>query len=136
MAPGCHWRLVRQCLLAFDGHWQTSCQWHPCVASDGTQAIGGHSFAPTISADGRFVAFHSDATNLLGTGTGADTNGQTDVFVHDLSTGETVRVSINSLEEEATGGPSSFAAISGDGRFIGFESDADDLAILLFNWTG
>lgn len=94
------------------------------VASDGTEA-NGDSFAPVISANGRFVAFHSDATNLLGAG--ADQNGLTDVFVHDLTTGETIRVSINSLEGEATGGPSSSPAISDDGRFIGFESDATNL---------
>ena len=81
------------------------------------------SFAPAISADGRFVAFHSDATNLVA----GDTNGLTDVFVHDLSTGETVRVSVDSLGKEATGGPSSSPAISADGRFIGFKSDATNL---------
>ena len=54
------------------------------VASDGTQANGA-SFTPSISADGDVVAFRSDATNLVAN----DTEGQTDVFVHTMSTGRT-----------------------------------------------
>lgn len=46
------------------------------LRSDGTQANDG-SYSPAISADGRFVAFHSYATNLVGN----DTNGKIDVFV-------------------------------------------------------
>ena len=52
------------------------------VAADGTQAEGA-SFFPSISADGRYVAFQSYATNLVA----ADTNGTADVFVKDLQTG-------------------------------------------------
>jgi hypothetical protein len=52
------------------------------VASDGTQA-GGPSFAPALSADGRFVGFASDASNLVA----GDTNGVADIFVHDRVTG-------------------------------------------------
>ena len=48
------------------------------VASDGGQA-NGPSLGAAISADGRYVAFYSDATNLVPN----DTNGRTDVFVHD-----------------------------------------------------
>jgi Tol biopolymer transport system component len=53
------------------------------VASDGTQATGGNSVFPVLSADGRFVAFDSTATNLVP----SDTNGFSDVFVHDRLTG-------------------------------------------------
>src|SRR2546425_1663307 len=61
------------------------------VASDGTQGDAG-SDAPAISADGRFVAFHSFANNLVA----GDTNGSLDVFVHDRQTGATERVSVDS----------------------------------------
>ena len=48
------------------------------VGPGGLQADGTGSYTPAISADGRFVAFQSYATNLLGPG--ADTNGRDDVF--------------------------------------------------------
>ncbi len=50
------------------------------VATDGTQG-NGHSHTPSISHDGRFVTFTSDATNLVG----GDTNGTSDVFLVDLA---------------------------------------------------
>src|SRR5207247_7640760 len=67
------------------------------VASGGAQGNGssgliGFAFPPALSADGRFIAFHSAATNLV---TG-DTNGAADVFVHDRQTGTTERVSVAS----------------------------------------
>src|SRR5205807_9227046 len=58
------------------------------VASGGRQG-NGFSLGPVLSADGRFVAFHSAATNLVA----GDTNGATDVFVHDRQTGTTKPVS-------------------------------------------
>src|SRR5205809_7953833 len=62
------------------------------VASDGAQGNGSSgllsfAFPPALSADGRFVAFVSFATNLVA----GDTNGATDVFVHDRQTGATER---------------------------------------------
>ncbi|MBI2168222.1 MAG: PD40 domain-containing protein [Actinobacteria bacterium] len=65
---------------------------------------------PSISADGRYVAFSSNATNLV---TG-DLNGMTDVFVHDRVTGHTTLVSAG------TGG--SRPSISGDGRFVAYDT--------------
>src|SRR5207249_1297616 len=61
------------------------------VASDGTPG-NDYSVNDAISADGRFVAFHSRATNLVA----GDTNGVWDVFVHDRQTGTTERVSVAS----------------------------------------
>ncbi len=77
---------------------------------------------PAISADGRFVAFHSDATNLVA----GDTNGATDVFVHDLQTGTTERVSVDSAGDEANAG-SDRPSIDADGGFVAFESSASNL---------
>ncbi len=91
------------------------------VASDGVQA-NGDSGAGGISADGRFVAFASSASNLV---TG-DTNNASDVFVHDRQTGATTRVSVASDGTQANGG-SGGGGISADGRFVAFVSDASNL---------
>jgi hypothetical protein len=78
---------------------------------------------PAVSSDGRFVAFQSDAANLvLG-----DTNGNYDVFVHDRRTRATQRVSVSSTGAEATGSESNAPAISADGRFVAFGSAASNL---------
>lgn len=91
------------------------------IASDGLQA-NGPSGAPSISADGRFVAFYSEADNLVGD----DDNGEGDVFVRDRETKETFRVSVSSGGGEGTG-KSSEPAISDDGRFVAFRSAAPNL---------
>ena len=91
------------------------------VASDGAQG-NGHSYDPGISADGRYVAFYSTADNLVA----GDTNGTEDVFVHDLETGETRRVSVTSNGTQANGA-SWLPAISADGRYVAFDSYADNL---------
>jgi hypothetical protein len=77
-----------------------------------------------ISADGRFVAFHSWASNLVA----GDTNSLLDVFVHDRQTGETTRVSVDSLGNQGnswSGDP----AISADGRVVAFGSLASNLVV-------
>ena len=91
---------------------------------DGTGAEGnGQSFDPSISADGRFVAFTSAASNLVG----GDTTPFQDVFVHDRWNDTTERVSIRT--GGAPGNSSSFAAsISADGRYVAFQSSASNLA--------
>ncbi len=91
------------------------------VASLGAEGNEGSSY-PSISADGRHVAFHSFATNLVG----GDTNGSSDVFVRDRQGGTTERLSVSSLEAEGNG-VSAFPSISADGRFVAFESTASDL---------
>ena len=87
------------------------------------QATGGSSFDAVISADGRFVAFGSTASNLV---TG-DTNGLTDIFVRDRSLGTTERVSVDSAEVQGTGGASTKPTISADGHFVAFQSQATNL---------
>src|SRR5207247_8500457 len=82
---------------------------------------------PAFSADGRFVAFDSDATDLVA----GDTNGTTDVFVHDRQTGTTERVSVVSgggtQGNGTSGGFFAFPALSADGRLVAFQSDAANL---------
>jgi Tol biopolymer transport system component len=84
------------------------------VGMDGAPG-NGQSRLPTISADGRYVAFHSDATDLVP----GDTNRCTDVFVFDRATGVTRRVSL-ALDGSELQSDSPGAAISPDGRFVAF----------------
>lgn len=91
------------------------------IASDGTQA-NGYSWHPSISDDGRYVAFISHASNLVS----GDTNGGRDVFVHDRQTGETSRVSVASDGSQGDG-DSWNPSISADGRYIAFDSHANNL---------
>ena len=86
------------------------------VASDGT-AANDTPFFPSMSADGRYIAFVSWASNLVN----EDTNGIPDVFVHDRQTGITTRASVAS-DGTAANSFSNFPAISADGRFVAFES--------------
>ncbi|MGH2537870.1 MAG: carboxypeptidase regulatory-like domain-containing protein, partial [Candidatus Promineifilaceae bacterium] len=91
------------------------------VASDGAQG-NGYSYSPAISADGRYVAFVSLASNLVG----GDTNDQPDVFVHDRDTGQTSRASVASDGAQANGA-SYYQSISADGRYVAFGSYASNL---------
>jgi hypothetical protein len=101
------------------------------VASDGTQAnsSSGANGYTTISADGRFVAFYSNATNLVP----GDTNNVSDIFVHDRQTRTTERVSVGVSETAPNGvvqaNASSFfpASISANGRYVAFVSEASNL---------
>jgi Tol biopolymer transport system component len=90
------------------------------VASDGTQADGA-SYRPSLSADGRWVAFESDADNLVP----GDTNSHTDVYVRDRVTGVTVRGSVGQGAE--SNGVSQFARLSADGVHLAFVSSASNL---------
>ncbi len=92
------------------------------VTSAGHQA-NGFSFDPAISADGRFVAFGSDASNLVS----GDTNGSGDVFVRDCLLGTTERVSIGRDGEQGNQQSVPFLAVSDDGRYIAFLSEASNL---------
>ncbi|HEY2833797.1 MAG TPA: hypothetical protein VGJ14_15310 [Sporichthyaceae bacterium] len=105
----------------------------------------GTSAEPAISGDGRYVAFESEATNLLGIDptfqddpksiinpegkldTG-DTNGVPDVFLHDMQTGSTERVSVSATGEQSNA-DSYAASVSEDGRYVAFVSLATNLVL-------
>ncbi len=106
-------------LLAFPTLAQTTTR--VSVSSLGVQA-NGHCDRPSISSNGQSVVFESSATNLVA----GDTNGATDIFLHDRVAGTTVRVSVDSSGTQATGS-SSQPAISGNGRFVAFVSSAANL---------
>lgn len=98
-------------------------------ASDGSQGNGDSDLA-TISADARFIAFNSHATNLLP----ADTNGWLDVFLHDTCvaaplgyTPQTTCVSVGSDGSQSVGGASYSASIGANGRYISFRTAATNL---------
>lgn len=91
------------------------------VATDGTES-NGDSLDPAVSADGRFVAFWSFADNLVPD----DHNETCDVFVRDRERGTTERVSI-AFDGSDANGCSLAPSISGDGRFVAFESIASNL---------
>jgi Tol biopolymer transport system component len=91
------------------------------VSSAGTEANAMGRMA-SISADGRFVAFESQASNLVGN----DTNGDIDIFIRDRTNHTTKRVSVNSAGTEAND-DSQEASIAADGRFVVFRSDASNL---------
>lgn len=93
------------------------------ISSAGIQG-NNDSYGPVISDDGTVVAFESSATNLVS----GDTNGASDIFVRNLSTGSTGRVSKSSSGAQANNG-SDGAAISGNGRYVGFYSYASNLVV-------
>jgi len=95
------------------------------VDSTGNEA-NGSSFDSAISGDGNVVAFRSDATNLVP----GDTNGAYDTFVYDRQTGTTERVSVDSSGNQAnmgSYGSYTIPAINADGRFVTFNTDANNL---------
>lgn len=91
------------------------------IAGNGTQG-NGSSLAPSISGDGRYVAFQSFSTNLV---TG-DTNNAADIFVYDRQANTIERVSLT-ISAGQSNGPSSQPSISSDGRYITFQSSATNL---------
>ena len=96
------------------------------VSSDGKPALclteTACSTAPNVSADGRFVAFTSEAPNLVS----GDTNQRPDVFLHDMTTGRTTRVSVGTSGAQGDDG-SWLSSLSPDGRFAVFVSAATNL---------
>lgn len=91
------------------------------VTNGGAQADKA-SDQPAASRDGRYVAFRSDATNLVA----GDSNGAGDVFVRDLVSGTTTRRSLTSGGAQGNGA-SSEPSISSDGQRIAFTSSASNL---------
>ncbi len=93
----------------------------PSVASDGTQANAA-SRNPDIDCCGGLITFESDASNLVPN----DTNGVTDIFVHNQTTKVTMLISVASDGGPANG-PSTHPSISSDGKWIAFESTATNI---------
>ena len=92
------------------------------VSSAGVKG-NGDSSAPSISADGRYITFSSLAGNLVA----GDTNGTSDLFLHDMQTGQTMRVNVNNNGDQAVGAQPTTAALSADGRYVVWSSVATNL---------
>ena len=92
-----------------------------------TKNANGMSVLPTISGNGRFIAFISQASNLVTN----DTNEAWDTFVYDQQTGKTERINLTPQGEQSVGDAMHYSLIgvdlSADGRFVSFESGAADL---------
>jgi Tol biopolymer transport system component len=99
---------------------QTGAVERASVSQSGAQG-NRESIFPTISADGRYVVFHSAATNLVP----GDSNGKLDVFIRDRQAGTTARVSVSSSGSQGNGG-SEDGKITPDGRYVAFESLASN----------
>jgi len=91
------------------------------MASDGSGGNSG-SWVPSISADGRYIAYRSHASNLVP----GDTNGTWDIFLWDRDTADTLRVSVSSGGAQADN-RSDNPSISDDGRYIAYQSRASNL---------
>lgn len=92
------------------------------VATGGAQADAG-GLEPVISLDNRWIAFFSFSSNLVAT---PDTNGVHDIYLHHVPTGVTTRVSLG-LGGAQTNGGSRYPVLSGDGRYLAYESAASNL---------
>jgi Tol biopolymer transport system component len=100
---------------------QTDATGRVSLASNGIQSDAG-SYSPSLSADGRWVAFESEASNLVAN----DTNKVRDIFVYDRQTGATERVSLASNGIQSNG-ESNSPRISANGRWVAFVSWANNL---------
>ncbi|MFH1636253.1 MAG: DUF1287 domain-containing protein [Chloroflexota bacterium] len=101
---------------------QTQATITPISVNSAGELGNAWSASPSISSDGRFVAFASAASNLVA----GDTNNIADIFVQDRLTGNTELVSLSSSGEQANG-PSTETFISANGRFVAFASEASNL---------
>jgi WD40 repeat protein len=90
-----------------------------------TDPASGPSDTPSVSDDGRYVAFLSAADNLLAGNPSLDTNGATDAFVVDTQSGKIQLISQN--HGIAANGPTTEVQISGDGRYVAFLTAATNL---------
>jgi hypothetical protein len=91
------------------------------VSNRGAQSSGS-SYGPAISSDGRYVAFLSNSSDLVG----GDTNNVTDIFVRDRLAGTTRRISIATNGTQGDG-ESDLPSISGDGRYVAYNSTSTNL---------
>ena len=93
------------------------------TTADGMQA-NAQGYAPVLSADGRYVAFYSHASNLVA----GDTNGVSDVFLKDLQTGQMTRIS-TTIDGSQGNNNSGDPVLSADGSMIAFSSSANNLVV-------
>ncbi len=101
----------------------TGAMYRVSISTNGTNVGNGNSDPARISSDGRYIVFASESDNLVAN----DTNGVSDIFVHDQLTCATSRVSLSSAGLQSTGGESTNPQISNDGRYVVYQSLATNL---------
>ncbi|HVU35118.1 MAG TPA: Ig-like domain-containing protein [Opitutaceae bacterium] len=106
-------------------YWRDRTTGTTTLVSQSTAGVAGNasSMQPVVSGDGNYVAFASDATNLVGN----DTNAARDIFLRNVPLATTTRINVGPGGIEATGGSSHSPAINQDGHYIVFSSDAPNL---------
>jgi len=116
-------RLPLKLTAAFVALLLSACTWQEVASVNSEGTVGNFDSArPSLSGDGRFVAFHSVSSNL----SPADSGGFTSIFVRDLRMGTTEMITLDATGFEANG--SSFAPrFSRNGRFVAYRSDATNL---------
>jgi Tol biopolymer transport system component len=100
---------------------QTGTTSRESVSSSGKPGNGESNYFDA-SADGRFIAFESSASNLVD----GDTNSKPDIFIHDRLSGETIRASVSSTGEQANSDCEQ-PSISADGRYVVFDTQSTNL---------
>ncbi|MEJ0089285.1 MAG: hypothetical protein WDM80_06000 [Limisphaerales bacterium] len=103
------------------------------TAANSILAANGISDSPDISADGRYVAYRSFATNLI---TGGTSNNVPDLFLYDSFSGTSSLLTADRLNGGPTDNRSRTPVFSPDGRTLFFQSSASDLVPLDFNHNG
>ena len=97
-------------------------RWNGKIFNITAKGVGGDSFGPSISANGRYIVFLSDATGLVA----KTTPGQRNAYLYDRDTRKITLVSANKFGVEANADTTS-VTISGNSKFIGFTTAADNL---------
>jgi Tol biopolymer transport system component len=108
---------------------QSSTNWLVSRKWDGSGPGTAKSYAPSLSGDGRWLAFQSDAANLAP----IDSNGKSDVFVRDVANATNFMVSLNRYGTNSANNFSTNSVISRDGRWVLFQSQATDLVTNAFD---
>ena len=102
------------------------------MASAATSGVSGNGYSdnPSITADGRYTVFASDASNLVSGSAvgGADTNNVRDIFIYDNQTGTTRRLNLSQQGAQANAA-SNNPSIAPGGRYVAFSSDATNLVL-------
>ena len=96
------------------------------ASTTGSATGNGYSDNPSITSDGRYVVFASDATNLIAAGT--DTNNARDIFIYDNQNSTVRRINLSQQGNQANAG-SANPAISANGAYVAFSSDATNLVL-------
>jgi len=123
--------LTTRISTGWDGSEANADSWEVSISGFGLYDLNGNgNLADETEIDGRYIAFSSDADNLVQPGGYPDSNHARDVFVYDRITGDTIRVSVRDLTEKSLGNNTSDQPhISKTGEYVVFRSKATNLIL-------